>query len=214
GAFWQPILVVADLGTLASLPEAEWLSGLAEVAKAGILDSEPALARLEADAPALCDREPASVARAVRMAAGLKVRIVSADEREVGARASLNYGHTLGHAIERVAGYGVVAHGLAVAEGMRFAAMMAERSVHADRAWTQRQEALLGHLGLPATGCPWPAAELAAAVRADKKVRRGRVRLVLTTRPGEWSLVPIDDASVESALEEWCGPSDGGRRRR
>ena len=214
GAFWQPRAVFADLGTLATLPEAEWRNGLAEVAKSAILDSEAALCRLEADAPALGDRDAGATERAVRMAAGLKVRTVSSDERDTGDRESLNYGHTLGHAIERVAGYGSIGHGVAVAEGMRFAATLAERMAGADAAWTARQEALLTDLGLPRSGCEWPAADLLRAIRADKKARRGRPRFVLTSGAGTWSVVPVTDQALSDALEVWCaGPGPAGEGR-
>lgn len=209
GAFWQPLLVLADLSTLASLPEAEWRNGLAEVAKSALLDSEASLSRLEADAPALLERDTVATERAVRMAAGLKVRTVSIDEREQGRRESLNYGHTLGHAIERAAGYGAVPHGIAVAEGIRFASWLAERVAAADPAWTRRQDALLVHLGLTRMGCDWPTDELLAGIRADKKARRGRTRMVIATAPGEWRSQALDDVVLRDALEEWCSPGTG-----
>ncbi len=204
GAFWPPLAVVADTGCLSTLPDAEWRSGMAEVAKSSILDGEAAVAGLERDIDALAARKPAAVERAVLMAAGLKARVVSADERESAGREALNYGHTLGHAIERVAGYGAVPHGAAVAEGMRFAGHIAETLSLADPEWTLRQDGLLRRLGLPAAGCPYSPGDLLAAMRADKKVRAGAVRFILSREPGVWEALVVPDETLSSALDEWC----------
>jgi 3-dehydroquinate synthase len=206
GAFWQPLAVVADTTCLLSLSGEDWRSGLAEVAKSAILDGDEALRALEADAERVARREPDAVERAVVMAASLKARVVSMDERETGGRESLNYGHTLGHAIERVAGYGTVAHGVAVADGMRFAARLAEVVLGSDRAWTLRQESLLDALDLQASACPYDAQALLACMRADKKVRAGEVRFVLCDGPGSWQTRAVDDATLLNGLRSLCGP--------
>jgi 3-dehydroquinate synthase len=205
GAFWPPLVVVADTACLATLPGDEWRSGLAEVAKSAILDDETSLSLLEDDSAALLERGAGPVERAVVMAAGLKVRIVSGDERESGMREALNLGHTLGHAIEQVAGYGEVPHGVAVAEGMRFAARLAERVLGADPAWSERQHRLLERLGLGRTGCPYASEGLLAAMRADKKVRAGEVRFVLSTGPGDWDVRSVGNEVLTAELEAWCG---------
>jgi 3-dehydroquinate synthase len=204
GAFWPPVAVLADTSCLATLGEAEWRSGMAEVVKAAILDDESSLEGLERDAGALRERDAGALDRAVLMAAGFKTSVVSLDERETGARIALNYGHTLGHAIERAAGYGVVPHGVAVAEGMRFAAHLAERLGVCDPAWNRRQDRLLGSVGLVRTGCAYEAQALLAAMRADKKVRAGELRFVLSSGPGRWEARPVGDAALSSALSEWC----------
>lgn len=205
GAFWPPVAVLADTDCLATLPESEWRSGTAEVVKSAVLAGEAAVGRLENQAAALAVREGSAVVDAVAMAAGLKARIVSDDEREGGAREALNYGHTLGHAIENVAGYGSIAHGIAVAEGMRFAMRLAERLAVSDPGWTARQERLLDRAGLSSTGCPYDAAALLTAMHRDKKARGGEVRFVLSRGPGEWVIVPVGDAVVAAALSQWCG---------
>ncbi|MDO9108839.1 MAG: 3-dehydroquinate synthase [Coriobacteriia bacterium] len=123
GVFKQPRAVIADIACLQTLPDAEWRSGLAEVAKSAILDSEEFLSWLERNAQALLARDEDVVAEAVRLSVSFKARVVASDELEFGPREALNLGHTLGHAIEKVAGYGVYSHGAAVAEGMRFAAI-------------------------------------------------------------------------------------------
>jgi 3-dehydroquinate synthase len=210
GAFWQPIAVVADTGCLATLTDREWRSGLAEVAKSAVLDSEAALSALEADAAALAGRDPSAAARAVSMAASLKARVVSGDEREAADRECLNYGHTLAHALERELGYGTVTHGAAVADGMRFAARLSERVLGGEEEWTRRQVGLLDALGLVPTGARCEPRRLAAAMRSDKKVRSGRVRFVLSRCPGEWVVEPVDEEVLLSALTAWCGPFGTG----
>lgn len=204
GAFWQPRAVVADTLCLQTLPESEWRSGLAEVAKSAALDSEESFARLEADTLGLASREELAVERSVRMAAGLKARVVSGDEREAADRECLNLGHTLAHALERELGYGTVTHGAAVAEGLRFAARLAERVAGVDPAWTARQECLLDSLGLGRMKYACEPAALADAMLADKKVRAGLVRFVFSTGPGSWAVKAVDAAVLMDSLVAWC----------
>ena len=146
----------------------------------------------------------------MRRAASLKVRVVAGDEREAADRECLNYGHTFAHALERVLGFGTVTHGAAVAEGMRFAARLAELVAGADPAWTDRQERLLDALGLGRTRTRCAADDLLAAMRSDKKARSGRVRFVLSLAPGVWTAEPIGDAVLLGSLTEWCATDSGG----
>lgn len=210
GAFWQPLAVLADTECLTTLSESEWRSGLAEVAKSAALDSEASFAALESDAAALAAREPGAVERAVRMAAALKARVVSGDEREAAERECLNLGHTLAHALERERGYGAVTHGAAVADGLRFAARLADSLGVADPGWRARQEGLLDALGLARTEGGCSPDGLASAMMSDKKVRAGRVRFVLSERAGCWVVRPVEPAEIGHALEEWCGSSAMG----
>lgn len=203
GAFIQPDVVVADTAVLSTLPEGEWLSGLAEVAKSGVLDGEISLAQLERDADGLVAREMGAVTEAVRMCVAFKARVVSSDERESGPRESLNLGHTLGHAIEKVAGYGVVPHGLAVAEGMRFAARLAVRTGAASSEFARRQDVLLDRLGLVPLPRVYDCEALASAMTSDKKARGGRPRFVLATAPGEHIVTHIDEAVLKDELCAW-----------
>ncbi len=207
GAFHHPLGVLADPAVLATLPEQEWLSGLSEVAKSAFLDCEASVARLEADAAALRSRDRAATLRAVVMAAGLKARVVSADPLEGGIRESLNYGHTFGHALEAVAGYGVVPHGRAVADGIRFVARLATDIAGADPAWGARQEALLDALGLAPTGAACSAGDAAAlrrAMAADKKARSSTVRFAMVPEPGGYLPVEADEAVLAEHLDRWC----------
>ena len=210
GAFWQPVLVLSDPDVLVSLPEREWLSGLAEVVKSAVLDGEAAFAALEADASALQARDVEATGRAVRMSAELKARVVSGDEREAADRECLNYGHTLAHAIERELGYGTVTHGAAVADGLRFAARLAVEAAGASTEWARRQEALLDALGLaPIDDLRDPAA-LLGAMKSDKKARAGVVRFVLSSAPGSCVVAPVDDTVVAAALTRWRETMTGG----
>ena len=126
GAFWQPRGVVADIDTLATLPEREFTSGLAEVLKYGVILDADLFAWLEANAPAIRRRDPAALLHIVERSAALKAHVVERDEHETsGLRAILNYGHTFAHAFETAAGYGTLLHGEAVAIGMAAAARLA-----------------------------------------------------------------------------------------
>jgi 3-dehydroquinate synthase len=138
-----------------------------------------------------------------------KSGIVSSDEREEGVRECLNYGHTLGHAIENVAGYGVVPHGLAVAEGMRFAVRVAVEVAGASRDFVRRQDALLDALGLPALAGSWPKFDLLNAMRSDKKARSGDVRFVLADSPGSWSCTQVADSVLQEHLDAWTESKKG-----
>ena len=218
GAFWPPRLVVADTDTLATLTERELTNGLVEAAKGALLAGAEELRAFEDDVAALRAGEAAAVGRIVVQAAAFKAGIVSADERESGLRESLNLGHTLGHAIERVAGYGAVSHGLAVAEGMRFAAVLAERLSGAPPETAAHTEAVLDGIGASRAAfcaesgaCRLEPERLLEAMKADKKSRAGAVRFVLLRRPGEWSVVPIDDDVLVDALARWSASLRDGR---
>ncbi len=211
GAVHQPVLVVTDPGVLHSLPDLEWRSGLAEVAKTAILAGEEELRWLERSADGLLRREPNAVAHAVGMCASFKARVVSGDELERGPRESLNLGHTLGHAVEKVAGYGKVPHGVAVAEGIRFAARLAETE-GAPAAWTRRQGRLLDVLGLEASRERYDAGALREAIRSDKKSRAGDARFVLALAPGVWECRAIGEGQLRLGLAEWAGHDRQGTR--
>jgi 3-dehydroquinate synthase len=206
GAFHPPAGVLADLSVLTSLPAAEYRSGLAEVIKAGFIADPAILDLIEADpAGAAAPAGPAErelVERAVRM----KAAVVSADLREAGQREMLNYGHTLGHAIERVEGYRL-RHGEAVAIGMIYAAAVARLAGRLDAATADRHRQVLSAVGLP-TGYQagaWP--QLRAAMAVDKKARGSRLRLVVLdglARPG------ILDDPPEELLEQAYAEVSGG----
>jgi 3-dehydroquinate synthase len=211
GAFKQPRLVLADTSTLTSLPGGEWRSGLAEVAKSAVIDGEEFLGWLEEHADDLTSREPSMVAEAVRRCVRFKSHVVSRDEKEEGPRECLNYGHTLGHAIEKVTGYGTVPHGAAVAEGMRFAARVAMATGAADADFVKRQDRLLSRLGLEPLDLRLQPALLLEAMRGDKKAREGAIRMVLPDAPGVWHCGPVDAAVIRAHLTAWSSTKEGER---
>ena len=200
GAFHQPVAVVADLDTLAGLPTAEVRSGLAEVAKAG-LAGDPALAEAlgRAAGPAVAG-DPAALAPLIEGAVRVKAAVVAADEHEDGTgvgvgRLMLNYGHTLGHALERLAGYRGLRHGEAVSLGMVFAARVAEAIGLARPGLADGHVALLAALGLPVGGVELDPDRALAAMATDKKQRKG-LRLVLLRDLGRPEVVTNPDREV------------------
>ena len=190
GAFWQPSGVLIDLDALRTLPKREFLSGLAEVVKYGMILDAPFFEYLESVVPQLLARDGAVLETVVARCCELKAQVVAQDEREeTGLRAVLNYGHTFCHAIEAVSGYGTFLHGEAVAIGMLLASRLAERLGRIDAALTERQRALLQALELPIAVQGLDAQQLLAAMQHDKKVEHGKLRFVLPTRMGNVELV-------------------------
>ncbi len=200
GAFWQPRGVLADTRTLATLPEREYVSGLAEVVKYGMILDAALFERLELRATEILAREPADVEAIVVRSATLKASVVSRDEHErTGLRAILNYGHTFGHAYENAIGYGTLLHGEAVAIGMTDAAELAVRLGRIPAEIARRQNALLTALHLPVRlpSGPRPSPqELVALMARDKKTLHGRLRFILSKQLGEVELVEGIEPSV------------------
>jgi len=185
GAFHQPALVVADPTLLQTLPPREWRAGLAEVIKHGIIGGDDVLDLLQRDRARVRECAPEVVAALVARAVQVKIDVVRQDPLEMGLRRVLNYGHTLGHAIERVAGYGVVLHGEAVAWGMAAAARIGVDVGTCDRSFVGWQDELLRDYGLLDMLPPLDAPALVAATRLDKKSVGGRINWVLPRRAGE-----------------------------
>ncbi len=130
--------------------------------------------------------------------------MVAEDKTESrGVRECLNYGHTLGHAVESLAGYGTFSHGAAVAEGMRFAARLGASVVGTSDELVSAQDELLDGLGLPALAWSAPAEDMLAAMKRDKKTRAGEVRFVLPRDIGQWELVAVPDDVILEHLRQW-----------
>ncbi|WP_405232792.1 3-dehydroquinate synthase [Lentisalinibacter salinarum] len=201
GAFHQPTFVLIDLTTLDTLPDRELAAGLAEVIKYGLLGDATFFGWLEDNMAALRRRDKRALQQAVRRCCEMKAAIVAADEREAGQRALLNLGHTFGHAIESVTGYGEWLHGEAVAAGMA----MAARASGLAGADLDRIGDLIAAAGLPVAPPPVGAARLREAMQLDKKVQAGRLRLVLLRRIGE-AYVTADFSG--QALVEALAPAD------
>ncbi|MBO2929021.1 3-dehydroquinate synthase [Metapseudomonas otitidis] len=186
GAFYQPKAVLIDTATLRTLPPRELSAGLAEVIKYGLICDAPFLDWLETHMEALLALEPTALTEAIERSCAAKARVVGADERESGIRATLNLGHTFGHAIETHMGYGVWLHGEAVAAGTVMALEMSRHLGWIDAAERDRSMRLLRAAGLPIV----PPQEMTPAhflehMAVDKKVIDGQLRLVLLSRLGE-----------------------------
>jgi 3-dehydroquinate synthase len=187
GAFYQPRLVICDLDTLASLPAREFRSGLAEVIKYGIIYDPGLFARLERDLPRLLARETATLAAVIARCCQIKAAVVGHDETESGLRAILNFGHTIGHALEAISHYGKYLHGEAIAIGQVAAAKISARLLGLPQTEVQRIESLCQKAGLP-TKLKLTAsqkARLLAAMKLDKKVSGGEITFVLARRIGQ-----------------------------
>jgi 3-dehydroquinate synthase len=203
GAFHQPRAVFIDTSTLATLPEREFLAGLAEVLKYGAIGDPAFFEWLEANAEALLARDLDALDAAIATSCRHKAGVVARDERELGERALLNFGHTFGHAIEVEAGYGAILHGEAVAIGMLLAARLSSRLGLAPDADADRLEALLLGFGLP-TRIPsdHDAARLLERMRLDKKSVSGQLRLVLWRGVGKAEIIAgVDESLIAEALE-------------
>ena len=206
GAFHQPRLVLIDPNSLATLPEREFRAGMAEVIKYGVIGDAQLFAELETAAR----RDPLAglasqtavgaplLQTLLERSAGAKAQVVAADEREGGLRAILNYGHTLGHVVEALCGYGTWLHGEAVAIGMVAAGELSLELGLWSAEDQRRQRAVIAAAGLPQR---WPALDgeaVLACLQGDKKVRDGRVRFVLPTGIGEVEI--RDDVGADQVL--------------
>jgi 3-dehydroquinate synthase len=204
GSFHQPAGVWIDTAYLDSLPEREFLSGLAEVVKYGVILDAEFFADLETNAAAVLARKPEVLVHIVARSCRLKADVVEKDEREeTGLRAVLNYGHTFAHAFETVGGYGAWLHGEAVAAGMVCASRLAEKLGMIDAELTRRQVRLLEAFGLPtAPRSGWATDDLIAVMKRDKKAAAGRMRFILPTRIGEVQLIgDVPESLVRDVLE-------------
>jgi len=198
GAFHQPRGVVADLGFLETLPEREAAAGMAEVVKAGLIGDAALFTKLESlGRSAFASAELTS---AVAAAVKVKIGVVSEDERESGRRAVLNFGHTVGHAIETASHYQLL-HGEAVSLGMVAALRLGEARGVTAPGLASRTQALLDRLGLPVDVKPHLTRETLAHVEVDKKRRGGAVHFVFVPRPGEAVLcdLPLDEVKEQVA---------------
>jgi len=206
GAFYPPKLVIADPALLATLPHREYRSGLYEVIKYGVIADRKLFMFLERQMPAVLRRDPEALGYIISRSVAIKARVVSADEREGGLRQILNFGHTLGHALEAATGYRRFLHGEAVAWGMIAATMMAlatERLALMEAFRIVRLVTSVGRLPVvPAIS----GAKLRSILAGDKKARGGRVLWVLPRQIGktEWGIEipwPLVERSLQSLPE-------------
>jgi 3-dehydroquinate synthase len=184
GAFHQPLAVLADMDTLATLPPAELRAGLAEVIKHGAIRDAAFFDWLEANLDALLRLDRGALAYVVKRSVEIKAAVVAVDERETGPRALLNFGHTFGHAIEAGLGFGAWLHGEAVAAGMVMAADLSARLGMLERAAADRLRRLIECAGLPTAGPALGADRYLDLMAVDKKAEAGRIRFILLDRLG------------------------------
>ena len=201
GTFWQPHAVLCDISLLASLGERSYRCAVSEIVKYAMLFGDPLASLLDSDLDSLLARHPGAITAVVRMCCALKARVVEADEREASRRALLNYGHTVGHAVEAASRYAVL-HGEAVAVGLRAAGLLSTRMLgcpDTDIAW---QESVLRRAGLGQVDGV-EVRDVQQCMSMDKKSRSGETRWVLLERRGSpVAGVAIPDAAVRDALHE------------
>ncbi len=185
GAFWQPRLVWVDTATLETLPQREFLSGLGEVIKYGAIWDEEFFAYLETNRDKILKLEPFAMTHIIRRSCEIKSEVVSRDERESGLRAILNYGHTIGHAIETITGYTKYLHGEAVTIGMYMEAKLSQQLGFIDNKEVLRIKALIDSYGLPSE-MPGEIQinDLMESMQIDKKTVAGKMHFVLPEKVG------------------------------
>jgi len=203
GAFYQPSAVIIDTATLATLPDREYAAGLAEVIKYGAACDASLFAWLESALEKLLERAPDAAAQAIVASCGIKAAIVAADERETGARAVLNFGHTFGHAIEAATGYdGSWLHGEAVAAGMVLAATLSVRAAGLPTTESARLREVIRRAGLPVRAPAMEPGRYLTLMASDKKVEAGVIRFVLLEAIGRAALRGgIAESEIAAVLE-------------
>ena len=195
GAFWPPSVVLCEIGTLRTLPEHELLTGMAEVVKCGFIADPQILDSIEANPEKIRDSQSSIVRDLIERAVRVKAEVVSEDLRESGRREILNYGHTLGHAIERAERY-QWRHGAAVAVGMVYAAELALAAGYLNETIVDRTRAILKSLNLPVgyRGDRWK--ELLETMRRDKKARGSLLRFIVLEGLGKPRVYEVPDDSI------------------
>ncbi|MEL7497106.1 MAG: 3-dehydroquinate synthase [Planctomycetota bacterium] len=203
GAFWQPRSVLIDTDVLSTLDQRNYVAGLAEVIKYGLIMDLPFFEYLEKSVSELLSLDSETLARVIARCCQCKTDVVEADEREQsGRRAILNYGHTYGHAIEAVFGYGTFLHGEAISIGMTCAGRLAVQLGLVDSEFLKRQTELFRAVGLP-VDCPSEKHdELIDAMARDKKVSKGQLNLILPTKIGHVESIPAPNrAEILTSLK-------------
>ncbi len=204
GAFHQPRMVCADPDVLVTLTRREYIAGLAEIVKYGAMADAEFFEELEANADGLRMRDAEILESCIKKSAAIKARIVSSDERESGLRKILNYGHTLGHAIETLTGYQTYKHGEAVAIGMAMAARLSHTVGLLSSEEVARQARLLARLGLPTQCSGFTPDRLVDVMARDKKVVEGEIFFVLLEKIGTARVERIRHDELKRFLKGVC----------
>lgn len=206
GAFHQPLAVLIDMELLQSLPDRELRAGLAEAIKHGIIADEALFSFMESRVTDILAMDREALAVPILRSCEIKAAVVAEDEKEHGARANLNYGHTFGHAIEAVTRYETFLHGEAIALGMVAAGALSHTLGLVDTAFVTRQRALFEAYGLPVSWPELPADAVMAAMQKDKKVRAGTLKFIVADRIGHVvHRTDITEAQVRAALAAITG---------
>jgi 3-dehydroquinate synthase len=200
GAFHQPKLVIADVGTLASLPRRELAAGLAEIIKHGAITDTAYLNAVTDQMPQLLAMEPSAMAQVVQRSIEIKAAVVIADERETGLRATLNFGHTFGHAIESGLGYGEWLHGEAVGAGMVMAADLSWRLGLLPAADMEHLIDIIASAGLPTQAPAWSPDRYIELMSVDKKAQSGVPKFILLDGLGKAISTKVDAAALKATL--------------
>ncbi|CAI2719541.1 3-dehydroquinate synthase [Nitrospina watsonii] len=199
GAFYQPRAVIIDLDTLKSLPTDEFRAGMAEIIKYGVIEDPDLFAYLEDNVDAILAQDTDCLTHIIETSCAIKARVVERDERESNVRMILNYGHTVGHAIEALTEYIQFKHGEAVAIGMVIAARLSQQMRYCDAATVERITKLIHRYGLPTQLPDFPARDYIESMYRDKKAREKKIRFILVRALGQ---VEIVDAVPEAELEK------------
>lgn len=200
GAFYQPRAVFVHTDFLKTLSQREFLCGLAEVIKYGVIADRRFFDFLARERGKILSRDAAALVRAVTRSLSIKAEIVGRDEREEGERAHLNYGHTLGHAVEALTGFSRVRHGEAVSMGMAFAARLSERMGVLKSEARVEIEGLVKDCGLPILWPKLPSERYLAAMKRDKKAVSGNIRFILPEKIGKVSTITVSPGEIASCL--------------
>jgi 3-dehydroquinate synthase len=201
GAFHQPKLVFIDPDVLRTLNRREFVSGLAEVIKYGVIRDEEFFSYLEDNMDKILNQEPAALAHAIRRSCAIKAGVVQMDEREGGLRKILNYGHTFGHALETITNYRTYLHGEAVSVGMAFAAQLSVRLGFSDASTARRQTEILKRAGLPVALPKTRTADILKTMTLDKKVSDGKIHFVLAEQIGRVVVRPVEEKEIAGLLK-------------
>ncbi len=204
GAFYQPAAILADVTTLRTLPEEEFVNGLAEVIKYAITLSPELSHLLKEQRNAVLNREERVLETVVRLSMEQKIRVVEADEKESGYRSILNFGHTVGHALESLSHY-QLKHGFAVAEGMRVALRLSHRLLGYPASQVAFYEKLMDDYGFSVQFLPrYSVDDIWQVILSDKKVRQKQPHFTLMKTPTEPALfVPVEKKELENVLQNW-----------
>ena len=204
GAFHQPSLVFVDPSKLTTLSKREYVAGLAEIVKYGVIYDKELFSFMETHAEAILNRDKASLFHCIKRSVEIKAIVVEKDEKELGLRKILNYGHTFGHAIETLTGYKKYKHGEAVSIGMMAAANVAYGLGIAGEDMLLRQKALLTRLGLPTVFPELPSADIMTVLGSDKKVIAGDLYFVLPEQIGSVCVRKIEQKDLFKMLNGFC----------